>query len=93
MAFFVQGAGNLQLQINKLLADFFGDKAEVRGWSDGKLYVKVKPDAGFKDVEKRLTPEQIALGVIGGGLTLGMDGKTFCIQVSEIPDWPWIKGD
>ena len=88
--YYVQGAGNLLYKISDVLEEYFGDKAEVRGWCDGKLYVKVKEDAGFKDEESRLSKEEIEKGVCGGGLKLGLDGKTFCIEVKEIKDWPWL---
>jgi hypothetical protein len=89
--YFVQGAGNLLDKICDVLQEYFGDKAEVRGWCDGKLYVKVKDDAGFKDKHKRLSEEEIKMGVMGGGTVLGLDGKTFCIRVEEIKDYPWVK--
>ena len=90
MAFFVNGAGNLRDQIRNILTAFFSDKAEVRGWNNGKLYVKVKEDAGFKDQDFYLTEEEIKEGVFGGGRIEGMDGKTFKIEVTEIKDWPWL---
>lgn len=89
--YYVRGSANLQSEISKLLTDFFGDKAEVRGWSDGKLYVKVKEDAGFKGKEDRLSKEEIEQGVCGGGIVEGLDGKLFCIQVSQIENWPWLS--
>ena len=92
MAFFVNSAGNLRDQICNILKNFFSDdKAEVRGWSDGKLYVKVKENAGFKDQDFHLNEEQIKEGCFGGGRIEGMDGKLFRIDVTEIKDWPWNK--
>ena len=88
--YFVRPSGNLLYKIDEALKQYFGDKAEIRGWCDGKLYVKIDENAGYKDEEKYLTKEEIDNGVIGGGLTQGMDGKTFCIEVSEIHDFPWM---
>jgi len=39
---------------------------------------------GDKDVEERLSQEEIQMGVCGGGLTEGLDGKTFRIEVVEV---------
>lgn len=87
--YLVHSALNLQLKIVGMLHTFFGDKAEVtNSRSLGKIYVKVKEDAGFKDKNFPLTPEQLAEGVVGGGVVLGLDGKTFCIQVTELPEKP-----
>ncbi len=89
--YYVQGAGNLTYKIHDVLEKYFGKKAEVRGWSDGKLYVKVKPDAGFEDKEDRLSEDEVKKGVCGGGVMLGLNGKVFCIEVTEIEDYPWLK--
>lgn len=92
--YYVQGDGNLLGRIENLLKQYFGDKAEIRGWSDGKLYVKVKPDAGFKDQENLPevpadTPEEDI--PCGGGIILGLDGKIFTVEVKEIQQYPWEK--
>ena len=87
--YYVTGAGNLRDKINDLLTDHFGDKAEVRFCTDGKVYVKVKENAGFKDVEEFLSKEELEQGVCGGGIVKGMDGKVFKIDVTEVSNWPW----
>lgn len=84
--YFVTGAGNLKGIAYNLIKDFFADKAEVNIDSYGKLFVKVKEDAGFKDEEKLLTKRQIAEDFYGGGLIQGLDGKLFEIKVTEIKD-------
>lgn len=81
MAFYVQSAGNLIFKINDLLKEYFGDKAEVN-WKDGVVYVKVKE--GFPTVDTKLTSEQVAKGMMGGGRVDGLDGKSFAIEVTEI---------
>lgn len=83
MAFYVQSAGNLVNKLSDILEEFFGDKAEVK-WINGKLHVKVKENAGFVGEDHFLSAEEIAQGVCGGGRIDGLDGKTFCIEVSEI---------
>jgi hypothetical protein len=90
MAFFVSSAANLRDHIENLLISYFDDKAEIR-WHDGKLYIKVKLDAGFKDIEKHLTQEEIDEDVCGGGIRQGLDGKTFRVDVTELQDFPWCS--
>lgn len=85
--YFVNSNSNFRNQVNIILTNAFAGKALVKISKDGKLYVKVNEDAGFKDIEKRLTEEQLAQGVCGGGLTQGLDGKIFTIEVQEVFDW------
>ena len=81
--YYVTSDANLRYTIEELLDKFFGDKAEVRSES-GKLHVKFKEDAGFKDEHRYLTQEEIDQGVCGGGVKLGLDGKTFIISIEEV---------
>jgi hypothetical protein len=90
MAFYVQSAGNLTYKVDSALRKLFGDKAEVQ-WYNGDVYVKVDADAGFVTEDHRLTDEEIAQSVCGGGRIDGLDGKMFRIKVEEIKEWPWAK--
>lgn len=82
--YYVTAEKNLKYKIMGLLGEFFGEKAKIDSDNNGGIKVTVKEDAGFKDEEKRLSEEDRARHMIGGGLTVGMDGKKFLIQVKEI---------
>lgn len=86
MAFFVDSNKTLRDEIKALLTARFGaDKLEFK--EDGhKLYIRVAKNAGSPTQEFRLTQEEVDAGVCGGGTIEGLDGKDFCITISQLPD-------
>ena len=81
----MRSLGRAKHEIVKRLQESFGDKATVTLDASGdKITLAIKPGAGFKREEHRLTPEQINEGVCGGGITQAIDGMTFEIEVKQL---------
>lgn len=82
MAFYVDKQKTLRNTLRDLLSEKFGDKVSFKedGWT---LQVKFT-DAGVPDEHHRLTPEQIAEGMFGGGLIEGLDGQGFKISIEGL---------
>lgn len=87
MAYFVSASATFRKKLTEVLTELFKGKVEISE-KDYTLTVKVGRDAGFKTVEERLTPEELANPdfVTGGGIKLGLDGRTFLIEVREIKE-------
>lgn len=83
--YFVSTESRLIYLLLDVLKEKFSDKADVT-WENGHLFIKFKDDAGFKKEEDFLSKEEIEMGVVGGGLTLALDGCKLEIVVKEIKE-------
>lgn len=79
--YFLRSVDNLANHVADALKAHFGDKAEV-GAGRGMVAITVKD--GFPDFKDELSEDELARGVIGGGVIHGLDGKTFKITIEEI---------
>jgi hypothetical protein len=82
MAYWLDSLPRFRSEVFLALTSHFGDKAIVNIDNHG-ISVHIKPDAGFKKKEERLTQEQLAQGVCGGGIIEAIDGMSFSISVQE----------